>query len=44
MIPASSLFDQPTLAALLDHDPVVDEYRSFFSLLGWAIIARWKAR
>jgi hypothetical protein len=33
MIPASTLFDQSTLAALLDHDPLIQDYRAFFSLL-----------
>lgn len=44
MIPASSLFDQPTLTALLDHDPVVADYRAFFSLLDWSIVERWQAQ
>ena len=44
MIPASSVFDQTTLAALLEHDPVVTEYRAFFSLLDWSIVERWEAQ
>ncbi len=31
MIPSSDLFDQSTIAALLDHDPLVQDYRAFFS-------------
>lgn len=30
MIPASGLFDQSTITALLDHDPVVQNYHAFF--------------
>jgi hypothetical protein len=44
MIPCSHLFDQSTLTALLDHDPVVTDYRAFFSLLDWSIVERWDAR
>lgn len=41
MIPASALFDQSTIAALLDHDPVVADYSTFFSLLDWSVVERW---
>lgn len=41
MIPVSPCFDQATLAALLEHDPVVQDYRAFFSLLDWSIVDRW---
>jgi hypothetical protein len=44
MIPASTVFDQSTITALLDHDPVVADYRAFFSLLDWSIVARWEAQ
>src|SRR6266851_6645114 len=44
MIPASTVFDQSTLAALLDHDPLVTDYRAFFSLLDWSIVERWEAQ
>ncbi len=44
MIPASSLFDQPTMAALLDHDPLVQDYRAFFSLLDWSVVEQWQAQ
>ena len=43
MIPASHLFDQSTLTALLDHDPMVADYRAFFSLLDWSVVERWEA-
>src|SRR5260370_39269442 len=43
MIPASTLFDQSTIAALLNHDPVVADYRAFFSQLDWSIVQRWDA-
>ena len=44
MIPASSLFDQSTLTALLDHDPLVLEYRALFALLDWTAVAQWEQR
>jgi hypothetical protein len=43
MIPASHLFDQSTMTALLDHDPLITDYRAFFSLLDWSIVERWEA-
>jgi len=43
MIPTSHLFDQPTLAALLEHDPVVADYRAFSSLLDWSLVDHWQA-
>jgi len=42
MIPASCVFDQSTLAALLDHDPVVADYRAFFSELPWSVVEQWE--
>ena len=44
MIPTSDLFDQSTLTALLDHDPLVADYRAFFSLLDWSVVERWEAQ
>ena len=44
MIPASHLFDQSQLTALLDHDPMVADYRAFFSLLDWSVVERWEAQ
>lgn len=43
MIPASRHFDQSTVAALLELDPVVQEYRTFFSFLDWSVVGRWEA-
>src|SRR5579884_4317064 len=43
MIPTSNLFDQSVITALLEHDPLVQEYRTFFSLLDWSIVDRWQA-
>jgi hypothetical protein len=43
MIPSSCVFDQSTLAALLEHDPVVQHYRAFFSLLDWSTVEQWQA-
>ena len=44
MIPASHLFDQSTMAALLEHDPVVADYRAFFALLDWSLVEQWQAQ
>lgn len=44
MIPASALFDQSTLAALLEHDPLVADYRAFFASLEWSLVDQWQAR
>jgi hypothetical protein len=38
MIPASHLFDQSTMTQLLEHDPVVAEYRMLFSLFDWSLV------
>lgn len=37
MIPASTVFDQSTISALLEYDPGVTDYRAFFSSLDWSI-------
>ena len=44
MIPSSALFDQSTIAALLDHDPLVADYRAFFSLLDWSVVDDFQAQ
>jgi hypothetical protein len=44
MIPASIRFDQSTIASMLDVDPLVQEYRAFFSLLDWSVVDRWLAK
>jgi len=44
MIPSSDLFDQSVMTALLDHDPVVEQYRAFFSLLDWSVVDDWQAQ
>ena len=44
MIPASRVFDQSTLAALLSHDPLVADYRAFFASLEWSLVDSWQAR
>lgn len=44
MIPSSCVFDQSTLTALLEHDPVVAEYRVFFASLDWSVLEAWQAR
>ena len=44
MIPASLVFDQPTLAALLEHDPLIADYRAFFASLDWSLVDQWQAR
>lgn len=42
MIPASVRFDQSTLASMLDVDPLVKDYRAFFSLFDWSVVDRWQ--
>ncbi len=44
MIPSSHLFDQTTMAALLEHDPLVADYRAFFALYDWSVVERWQAQ
>jgi hypothetical protein len=44
MIPTSHLFDQSTMTALLENDPVVADYRSFFSFLDWSVVEQWKTQ
>jgi hypothetical protein len=44
MIPASVRFDQSTMASLLSVDPLVQEYRAFFSLLDWSVVEHWQAQ
>ncbi len=43
MIPASALFDQSTMAALLEYDPLVADYRAFFALFDWSLVQDWQA-
>ena len=43
MIPASTVFDQSVMTAMLDHDPVVAQYRSFFSHFEWSLVDDWQA-
>jgi hypothetical protein len=43
MIPSSHRFDQSTMATLLEVDPLVQEYRAFFSQLDWSVIEQWRA-
>jgi len=43
MIPSSALFDQSVMQRLLEHDPVVADYRAFFSLLDWSLVDQWQA-
>jgi hypothetical protein len=44
MIPSSVVFDQSTLACMLEHDPVVQDYQVFFALLDWQLVERWQAQ
>ncbi len=44
IIPSSALIDQSTIVTLLDHDPVVRDYRVFFSLLDWTSVEQWEAQ
>src|SRR6266851_4674645 len=42
MIPASHLFDQSTMAALLEHEPLVQDYRDFFASLDLSLVQQWQ--
>src|SRR5215469_13041295 len=44
MIPCSHVFDQSTMTALLEHDPLVAQYRAFFALVDWSVVDRWQAQ
>jgi hypothetical protein len=44
MIPSSDLFDHSVMSALLDHDPVVEQYRAFFSLFDWSVVDDFQAK
>ncbi len=44
MIPSSHRFDQSTMVSLLSADPVVADYRAFFSLFDWSVVDRWQAQ
>src|SRR5690348_3069980 len=43
MIPTARLFDQSVLQPMLDVDPVVLDYRSFFADLDWSLVEHWQA-
>jgi hypothetical protein len=43
MIPSSVVFDQSQLAAQLEHDPLIQEYRAFFALFDWPLVEQWDA-
>src|SRR5689334_6522902 len=43
MIPSSTLFDQPTLTSMLDHDPLIQHYRAVFALFDWSVVEHWIA-
>src|SRR2546430_2713938 len=38
IIPTSLVFDQQTLAQMVEYDPVVQYYREFFALLDWSVV------
>lgn len=44
MIPASEIFDQSTMTQLLEHDPIVADYRALFSLFDWSLVEQWQER
>ena len=43
MIPASHLFDQSLIAALLDADPLVTAARALISCFDWSVVERGPA-
>jgi hypothetical protein len=38
MLPYSRLFDQSTLALLMEHDAIVQRYRALFALIDWQVL------
>jgi hypothetical protein len=38
MLPYSRLFDQRTLALMMEHDAIVQRYRSLFALIDWQLL------
>ncbi|GHO80456.1 hypothetical protein KSD_82270 [Ktedonobacter sp. SOSP1-85] len=44
MIPVSHVLDQTILTTLLDHDPMVQDYRQFFALLDWSLVQQWEGQ
>ncbi|OLE31110.1 MAG: hypothetical protein AUG45_14020 [Ktedonobacter sp. 13_1_20CM_3_54_15] len=38
MLPYSRLFDQRTLALLMEHDAIVQRYRALFALIDWQVL------
>jgi hypothetical protein len=43
MVPSSAFFDQSVLQQMLEVDPVVHDYRTFFADLDWSLVERWQA-
>lgn len=44
MIPSSEIFDQSTLARMIEHDKVVQRYRAFFALIDWEPVLQYEAK
>jgi hypothetical protein len=44
MIPSSNRFDQSVMTLLLHLDPLVQDYRAFFSLFNWSLVEQWQAQ
>src|SRR5437667_8839350 len=38
IIPDSTTFDQRIMTLLMQHDPVVQRYRTFFALFDWSVV------
>lgn len=38
IIPYSHVFDQQTMTHLIEHDPLVQRYRAFFTLFDWSVV------
>ena len=38
MIPESRVFDQPTMTLMMEHDRLVQRYRTFFDQLDWSVV------
>src|SRR5947207_13354304 len=42
MIPSSDLFDQSTVARMLEVDPQVQDSRAFLALFDWSLVEQWE--
>ena len=42
MITSSGVFEKSTMTQLLENDPLVGDYRAWFSLFDWSLVEQWQ--